>query len=174
MAIKPECPACRKAADERHIRPNPVMEEAVSAWKNARYDKNHVPIVDSTLRPFILQLLETVQELSNRDEPARKRARLERSPSIEVISSKPSSSVSQSSASASLTTPTKARKGTSRVDDDTATPRRRQQTSGSTNASTSNQELSSERKYSHLLTHFLIPSRGFIGGMSHLSAPSHL
>ncbi|KAF8810105.1 hypothetical protein BYT27DRAFT_7092960 [Phlegmacium glaucopus] len=43
LAIKPECPNCRKAANEGHLRPNPVMEETVSAW--------------NTARPFVLQLV---------------------------------------------------------------------------------------------------------------------
>jgi len=149
MVIKAECPACRKAADERHIRPNPVMEEAVSAWKNARYEKNYILIIGSTPRPFILQLLQTVQELSKDDEPARKRVRLDRSPSIEVISRKPSSSASRSSSSAEHSTPIKSRKGAC---DDIATPRGRQQPSGSMNGSSSNHELSSEVENSHYLT----------------------
>lgn len=37
MSDKQECPACRKAANEGHIRPNPAMEEVVAAWKLSRY-----------------------------------------------------------------------------------------------------------------------------------------
>ncbi|KAF9466269.1 hypothetical protein BDZ94DRAFT_1251555 [Collybia nuda] len=36
MSDKQECPACRKAANEGHIRPNPVVEEVVAAWKLSR------------------------------------------------------------------------------------------------------------------------------------------
>lgn len=38
MAEKQECPACRKPANDGHLRPNPVMEEVVAAWKLARYN----------------------------------------------------------------------------------------------------------------------------------------
>jgi E3 ubiquitin-protein ligase RAD18 len=33
---KQECPSCRKPGNEGHLRTNPVMEEAVTAWKSAR------------------------------------------------------------------------------------------------------------------------------------------
>ncbi|KAF8061598.1 hypothetical protein FPV67DRAFT_1422352 [Lyophyllum atratum] len=36
LAEKQECPACRKTAMEGHLRPNPVVEEVVSAWKLSR------------------------------------------------------------------------------------------------------------------------------------------
>ncbi|KIK95964.1 hypothetical protein PAXRUDRAFT_826485 [Paxillus rubicundulus Ve08.2h10] len=36
MIKEPECPICRKATTEAHFRLNPVLEEAVSAWKIAR------------------------------------------------------------------------------------------------------------------------------------------
>lgn len=36
MAEKQECPGCRKATVELHIRPNPVMEEVLAAWKLSR------------------------------------------------------------------------------------------------------------------------------------------
>ncbi|KAG5639536.1 hypothetical protein H0H81_000683 [Sphagnurus paluster] len=36
LAEKQECPGCRKAAIEGHLRPNPVMEEVVEAWKLSR------------------------------------------------------------------------------------------------------------------------------------------
>ncbi|TFK34814.1 hypothetical protein BDQ12DRAFT_612703 [Crucibulum laeve] len=36
MAIKQECPSCRKAANEGHLRPNPAIEEVVAAWKASR------------------------------------------------------------------------------------------------------------------------------------------
>ncbi|KAJ6606420.1 hypothetical protein DFH09DRAFT_1120145 [Mycena vulgaris] len=36
LAIKPHCPACRQNATETHLRPNPVMEEVVAAWKLSR------------------------------------------------------------------------------------------------------------------------------------------
>ncbi|KAJ3550754.1 hypothetical protein NMY22_g257 [Coprinellus aureogranulatus] len=36
LATKQECPACRKPANEGHIRPNYVLEAAISAWNDAR------------------------------------------------------------------------------------------------------------------------------------------
>ncbi|KAF8162872.1 hypothetical protein B0H34DRAFT_650799 [Crassisporium funariophilum] len=48
MAIKQECPNCRKAANEGHLRPNPILEEAILAWNEAR--------------PFILQLLKQKEQ----------------------------------------------------------------------------------------------------------------
>ncbi|GLB35428.1 hypothetical protein LshimejAT787_0209930 [Lyophyllum shimeji] len=36
LAEKQECPSCRKTAIEGHLRPNPVVEEVVSAWKLSR------------------------------------------------------------------------------------------------------------------------------------------
>ncbi|PPQ67673.1 hypothetical protein CVT25_012701 [Psilocybe cyanescens] len=39
---KQECPTCRKSTNEAHIRPNPVLESVISAWKEAR--------------PFVLRL----------------------------------------------------------------------------------------------------------------------
>jgi hypothetical protein len=36
LAVKPECPNCRKATNECHLRTNPVMEETISAWSTAR------------------------------------------------------------------------------------------------------------------------------------------
>lgn len=35
---EPECPSCRKSVTEAHFRVNPTLEEAVSAWKVARYE----------------------------------------------------------------------------------------------------------------------------------------
>ena len=37
MAEKQECPACRKTATEGQLRPNPVLEEVITAWKLSRY-----------------------------------------------------------------------------------------------------------------------------------------
>ncbi|RDB24183.1 Postreplication repair E3 ubiquitin-protein ligase rad18 [Hypsizygus marmoreus] len=36
MGIKQECPTCRKATLEGHLRPNPVLEEVVAAWGLSR------------------------------------------------------------------------------------------------------------------------------------------
>ncbi|TEB18179.1 hypothetical protein FA13DRAFT_1822212 [Coprinellus micaceus] len=36
LATKQECPTCRKPANEGHIRPNYVVEDAISAWNEAR------------------------------------------------------------------------------------------------------------------------------------------
>ncbi|KAF5386563.1 hypothetical protein D9615_001906 [Tricholomella constricta] len=53
LAEKQECPACRKTAIEGHLRPNPVMEEVVSAWKLSR--------------PYILNLSKADSEQQQRD-----------------------------------------------------------------------------------------------------------
>ncbi|KAJ7581489.1 hypothetical protein C8J56DRAFT_266020 [Mycena floridula] len=36
LAIKQECPSCRKAAKEQTLRPNPALEEIISHWKACR------------------------------------------------------------------------------------------------------------------------------------------
>ncbi|KAF8955440.1 hypothetical protein BDZ97DRAFT_1907635 [Flammula alnicola] len=36
LALKQECPSCRKTTGEGHIRPNPALESVISAWKEAR------------------------------------------------------------------------------------------------------------------------------------------
>ncbi|KIM49499.1 hypothetical protein M413DRAFT_438683 [Hebeloma cylindrosporum] len=48
LANKQECPSCRKSAGEAHIRPNPVLENVISSWKEAR--------------PFILGLVRREME----------------------------------------------------------------------------------------------------------------
>ncbi|PPR05993.1 hypothetical protein CVT26_005715 [Gymnopilus dilepis] len=52
LSNKQECPSCRKAANEVHIRPNPVLESAISAW--------------TTARPFVLQLVRRDVEVRER------------------------------------------------------------------------------------------------------------
>ena len=37
MSHKQECPSCRKGANEGHLRPNPIVEEIINGWKDARY-----------------------------------------------------------------------------------------------------------------------------------------
>ncbi|KDR81862.1 hypothetical protein GALMADRAFT_135257 [Galerina marginata CBS 339.88] len=50
LASKQECPSCRKTANEAHIRPNPTLENVISAWKDTR--------------PFILRLIKREEEES--------------------------------------------------------------------------------------------------------------
>ncbi|EAU88094.2 hypothetical protein CC1G_11517 [Coprinopsis cinerea okayama7 len=67
MAVKQECPTCRKTANEDHIRPNYVMEEAISAWNESR--------------PYILGLIKREEERkaarqnAKNEEQTRKRKR---------------------------------------------------------------------------------------------------
>ncbi|KIM87497.1 hypothetical protein PILCRDRAFT_815020 [Piloderma croceum F 1598] len=58
---KSECPSCRKAVNEVHLRANPVMEEVVSVWKLAR--------------PIILELLKADAEHRRSPNKTRKRKR---------------------------------------------------------------------------------------------------
>ncbi|KAF8431749.1 hypothetical protein L210DRAFT_962372 [Boletus edulis BED1] len=46
---EPECPRCRKSTTEAHFRVNPALEEAVSAWKAARYEIVLSPSSDSDI-----------------------------------------------------------------------------------------------------------------------------
>ena len=48
---KSECPSCRKTANEGHLRVNPVMEEAVSAWKLARCTMHFIVVFHLYLIP---------------------------------------------------------------------------------------------------------------------------
>ncbi|KJA20285.1 hypothetical protein HYPSUDRAFT_827064 [Hypholoma sublateritium FD-334 SS-4] len=36
LALKQECPSCRKTTNEAHIRPNPALESVISSWKEGR------------------------------------------------------------------------------------------------------------------------------------------
>lgn len=60
LGIKAECPNCRKAANECHLRPNPVMEETVSSW--------------NTARSFVLQLVKQHTATTYQSPKKRKRA----------------------------------------------------------------------------------------------------
>ncbi|KAH9484088.1 Postreplication repair E3 ubiquitin-protein ligase rad18 [Psilocybe cubensis] len=64
---KQECPTCRKSANEVHIRPNPVLEDVISAWKEAR--------------PFVLGLTKRETERVGEKEASRKRKRSSENPS---------------------------------------------------------------------------------------------
>ncbi|KAF6758258.1 hypothetical protein DFP72DRAFT_888528 [Ephemerocybe angulata] len=85
LGTKQECPACRKAANEGHIRPNYVMEEAISAWNESR--------------SYILELISNAQKPPPPSSPStprkRKRRRSPSSSSVDVSSIHPSESSSR-------------------------------------------------------------------------------
>jgi len=67
LANKQECPSCRKSAGEAHIRPNPVLENVISSWKEARSVFVTMPVAQLTslvhrYRPFILGLVRQEME----------------------------------------------------------------------------------------------------------------
>lgn len=75
MSDKQECPNCRKSANEGHIRPNPIIEEVISAWKEARWVHGfiyllHEKLKDKLRRPFVLNLIKQQGERKvNADQP---------------------------------------------------------------------------------------------------------
>lgn len=76
MSHKQECPICRKVANEGHLRPNPIVEEIINGWKDAR--------------PYILSLVkqEARRKVADQPEvhasPAKKRKRSQERSSSEL------------------------------------------------------------------------------------------
>ncbi|KAF9049216.1 hypothetical protein BDZ89DRAFT_941014 [Hymenopellis radicata] len=99
LSVKQECPTCRKGQEnEGHLRVNPVLEEAVTAWKDARcvpYALGRHCIFISGCRASVLLFIEK----ANRPEPStsNKKRKLSNpdSSDVEIISSPPRPSSSK-------------------------------------------------------------------------------
>ncbi|KAF8919257.1 hypothetical protein CPB85DRAFT_1172246, partial [Mucidula mucida] len=99
LSVKQECPTCRKGQEnEGHLRVNPVLEEAVTAWNEARcvpYALARHSIFISGYRASVLSYIEK----ANRPEPntsSKKRKRSNPDSSdVEILSSPPRPSSSK-------------------------------------------------------------------------------
>ncbi|KZV70607.1 hypothetical protein PENSPDRAFT_579153 [Peniophora sp. CONT] len=68
---KPSCPTCWKETSEGALKTNPMLEEAVEAWKRSRQVTKIIPVtyLSPTSRPYVLQL--STEDVERRSRPSR-------------------------------------------------------------------------------------------------------